>query len=70
MNSKVPQWNAILASVSPMIMPGEEMSMILRLPIMSMYLSANKVKRKLVPDTMRPTAVGWLNPICLKSVAE
>ena len=37
---------------------------------MSMYLSATSVKMKFVPETMRPTAVGWSKPIWAKSVAE
>lgn len=63
------QKNDILAKVSPMTIPGEETIMIFRRPMMSMYLSANNVNRKFVPETMRPTAVGSLNPISLKIVA-
>lgn len=59
----------MLASVSPTTMPGAENTMILRRPMMSMYLSAKSVKRKFVPETMSPTAVGWLKPISLNSVA-
>lgn len=50
-------------------MPGADQSMILRRPMMSMYLSAMSVKMKFVPETMSPTAVGWSNPISLNSVA-
>ena len=51
-------------------MPGAEMIMILRRPIMSMYFNAKSVKMKFVPETMRPTAVGWSKPISLNSVAD
>lgn len=51
-------------------MPGEEMIMILRLPMISMYFSANNVKTKLVPEMIKPTAIGLLNPISLNSVAR
>lgn len=34
------------------------------------HFRATSVKRKLVPEMMRPTAVGLLKPIDLKSVAE
>jgi hypothetical protein len=37
---------------------------------MSMYFRARSVPMKLVPETMRPTAVGFLNPIDAKRVAE
>ena len=46
------------------------MSMMRRRPTMSMYLRATRVKMKFVPETMRPTAVGWSKPIWAKSVAE
>ena len=54
----------------PKTMPGAEMSMMRRRPTMSMYLRATRVKTKFVPETMRPTAVGWSKPIWAKSVAE
>lgn len=63
------QKNEILAKTSPTTIPGAEKIMIFRRPMMSMYLSAKSVKRKLVPETMRPTAVGLLNPISWKIVA-
>ena len=63
------QWNDILASTSPITIPGAEKIMIFRLPMISMYLSAKSVKMKFVPETMRPTAVGLLNPISWKMVA-
>lgn len=52
------QWKEILARTSPTIIPGAENTMILRLPIMSMYFKAIRVNRKLVPETIKPTAVG------------
>lgn len=55
--------------VSPITIPGAETIMIFLRPMMSIYFSANKVNIKLVPDTMRPTAVGSLNPISLNIVA-
>ena len=58
------------ASVRPKTMPGAERSMMRRRPTMSMYLSATRVKTNFVPETMRPTAVGWSKPIWAKSVAE
>lgn len=60
----------MLARVSPNIMPGAEMIMIFLRPMISMYLRAKRVKMKLVPETMRPTAVGLSKPISLKRVAE
>lgn len=63
------QWKDILARTRPITMPGAEKTMIFRRPMISMYFKANKVKRKLVPETMRPTAVGWLKPISLNNVA-
>ena len=63
------QWKAMLARVSPTTMPGADQIMIFRRPIMSMYFRANSVKTKLVTETIRPTAVGWLKPIILNSVA-
>ena len=68
-NDEYVQWKEILARVRPTIMPGAEKIMILRRPIMSMYFSAKSVNRKFVPDTIRPTAVGWLKPISLNNVA-
>ena len=64
------QWKAMEASVSPKTMPGADQIMILRRPMMSMYLSAKRVKMKLVPETIRPTAMGLSKPISLNSVAE
>ena len=64
------QWKATLARTRPTIIPGADQIMIFRLPMISMYLRATRVKMKLVPETMRPTAVGWLNPISLKRVAS
>ena len=60
----------MLASVSPKIMPGADHNMMVLRPIISMYFKATSVNMKFVPETMSPTAVGWSNPICLKSVAE
>ena len=57
------------AKVSPNIIPGEVHTMIFRRPMMSMYFRATRVKTKLVPATMSPTAVGLLNPIDLKRLA-
>lgn len=51
-------------------MPGIDQRRIRRRPIMSMYFKAKSVNRKFVPDTMSPTAVGWLKPISLNKVAE
>ena len=53
----------------PATIPGAEKIIIFLLPMMSIYFSANNVNTKFVPETMRPTAVGWSNPIILKSVA-
>ena len=63
------QWKAILANTKPNTIPGAEKIMIFLRPMISIYLSANKVKIKLVPETMSPTAVGLSNPISLKRVA-
>ena len=63
------QWKAMLARTRPTTMPGADQSMILRRPMMSMYFSAKSVKMKFVPETIRPTAVGWSNPISLNRVA-
>lgn len=52
------QWKEILASVKPNIMPGEDHIIILRLPTISIYFKATRVKMKLVPAIIRPTAVG------------
>lgn len=52
-----------------MIMPGADQIIILRLPMISMYFKAMRVKRKFVPETIKPTAVGWLNPISANNVA-
>jgi hypothetical protein len=64
------QKNEILASVSPTTIPGALQIIIFLLPILSIHLRAISVKIKFVPDTIRPTAVGWLNPISLNKVAE
>ena len=60
----------MLAKVNPKTIPGALRIMILRRPITSIHFRATSVKMKLVPETIRPTAVGWLNPISLKRVAE
>ena len=67
---RLSQWKEILARTNPNIIPGAVHTMILRLPIMSMYFKAKSVKRKFVPAIISPTAVGWLNPMDLKRVAE
>lgn len=64
------QWKDMLARVRPTIIPGADKIMIRRRPTISMYLSATSVKRKFVPAMISPTAVGWLKPMDLKSVAE
>jgi len=60
----------MLANVNPNIIPGADITMIFRRPTISIYFNATSVNIKLVPETISPTAVGWLNPISLKSVAE
>ncbi len=55
---KYSQWNDTLANVNPKIIPGEDQIIIFLRPIISMYFNAKSVKRKFVPDTMSPTAVG------------
>ncbi len=60
----------MLANVSPNIIPGELNIIIRRLPILSIQMRAMTVKMKLVPETIKPTAVGWLNPMDAKRVAE
>ena len=47
-----------LAKTRPTTIPGAEKIMIFRRPMMSMYFSAKRVKTKLVPETIKPTAVG------------
>lgn len=64
------QKKKMLAKVSPNTIPGALHTIIRLLPIVSIHLRATRVKMKFVPETMSPTAVGLLNPICLKSVAE
>ena len=51
-------------------MPGAVQIIIFRRPMMSMYFRAKRVKRKFVPEIIRPTAVGWSKPISLKRVAK
>jgi hypothetical protein len=60
----------MLANTKPKIIPGEEHTMILLLPMISMYFSAKRVNRRFVPATIKPTAVGWSKPIDLNNVAE
>ena len=67
---KFSQKNEILASVKPSTIPGALQIMIRLLPTLSIHWRATRVKMKFVPDMINPTAVGWLNPICLNKVAE
>jgi hypothetical protein len=46
------------ARTNPKIIPGAEKIIIRLLPIMSMYFNANSVKRKFVPEMIKPTAIG------------
>jgi hypothetical protein len=64
------QWKEIPPKVSPNTIPGVDQIMIFRRPMISMNFNAKSVKRKLVPEIINPTAVGWLKPISLKRVAE
>ena len=48
----------MLATTSPITIPGAEKIMIFLRPMMSMYFNAKSVNTKFVPETIRPTAVG------------
>lgn len=48
----------MLAKVRPKTIPGALQIMILLRPILSIHFKATSVKMKLVPEIIRPTAVG------------